>query len=143
MIQVFVYGTLRPSLYPRRKMMGTAAKIEANGWELVNIGGKFPAAVRSNSFQPRTPSGHCSQWIYGEVVTVDSLDEFDAYEGYTPDGRGLYNRRNTQVRVGGSRDSCVAIIYYMDEEKLKEISKHCTIRTIPSGNWADEVRSWL
>lgn len=141
MIPVFVYGTLRPSLYPHRKLIGHPAKMDASGWELVNIRGKFPAAIPL-SVHHSGNGGRRASHIHGEVIYVDDLSEIDAYEGYLTNNRGLYLRTDVRVLLNGNRDTTIVKIYYMTEEKLKNVAKYGTVRTIASGDWADELGGW-
>lgn len=131
---IFVYGTLRPSLYPHRKLEGAPAQMEAAGWKMVNVGGKFPALVPSKKSDDLR-----SSWIVGEVIQVGDFTELDTYEGCKADGSGLYARTKVTVRLTGTHSNSTAWVYYMTQLKLDEIAKLRPVRPISTGDWADEL----
>lgn len=139
MIYVFVYGTLRPSLYPHRKLNGTPARIDAAGWRFMNIRGKFPAAVALGGGYGQDQGLRPSTFA-GEIVAVDNLSEFDAYAGYQPNASAPSLFLRSPIVIKSMYNVSSAIIYYMTEPMLNTISKLCPVREITSGDWASEVR---
>lgn len=119
-MRVFTYGTLRPSLNPsavRRfglTLVGPAELL--SNMELVHLGW-FPALVTTDA----------SHTVVGELVEVNDLSKLDQYEGYRPDGRGLYNRREVLVSHNGEPTS--AWVYYMT-------SRPPNAKPIVSGDWS-------
>ena len=125
---VFVYGTLRPSLYPHRSngKPSRPATLEANFvmWNL----GRFPALVPQ-------PQSQCLTTIKGEVIEVEDVQVFDAYEGYRANGKGLYDREQFVVVIEETGEIVSAWTYFMHPERFEQRADG-TAQRVPSGDWA-------
>lgn len=125
MDRIFVYGTLRPKLYPKRRPIGVedvvGATLAAN-LKMFNLGA-FPALVEDAGVH----------LITGESYTLPDITVFDAYEGYLPNGRGLYDRSLFQIELEDGLKT-QAWVYWMHKER------HEFGDVIDSGDWADVLR---
>lgn len=131
-MKLFTYGTLRPSLYPHRLLPGmdpVRATLTAQ-LQMFNLG-HFPALIE-------VEEGGRGMWgeIVGEVITIPDIKMYDAYEGYTPDGKGLYDRAEFAVTLD-SGETCRAWVYFM--HRLQFFSGDSR-QLVVSGDWADIVR---
>lgn len=125
---LFVYGTLRPDLYPHRGLHGVSGTVAvpSTSWSFWNIGGKYPALV----VKPEGGNNRTIQ-IVGQIIMVEDLNPYDLYEtGYIRD----------QFRViDFARQQIMACVYYMPEENFVKLAKAQPTRLIQSGDWADEI----
>ena len=85
------------------------------GFDMYNLG-HFPALVKGTGS------------IVGETFTVPSITIFDHYEGYRPDGSGLYDRE--QVEINTASGDKTAWVYFM-----KQTPRRASL--VPTGDWAD------
>ena len=120
---VFTYGTLRPSLYPGRAAAWVRAFL-VDQLTMIDLG-RYPALVEATD----------EHEIVGDVIEVDSVTRFDSYEGYLPNGQGLYDRRRVKVR-GADAKVYLAWVYFMHKDRAPEWG-----RTVPTGDWADVLRT--
>ena len=127
-VRIFVYGTLRPSLYPhrRREAQGaTGAKLVGN-FKLWNLG-VYPALVEDLK----------EHTIVGETFELPNITMYDAYEGYIPNGKGLYDRKEVEIELeDGTKTS--AWTYFMHAERFKESERWAEV--IESGDWQDTLK---
>lgn len=123
-MNLFVYGTLRPSLYPHRHP-GTPVRdaVLPGKFRMFNLG-RFPALVYS-----AVPTN-----IHGEVFDVQSSTMYDAYEGYAPGGKGLYDKVEVPVIVEGREE--LAWVYFMHDKRLIEFLDRTPV---PGGDWSTEL----
>ena len=126
---LFTYGTLRPSLYPRvinRFKLTPVSRAFLPGFKMYNLG-RFPCIV------PDLAKGN--RPILGELVEVADLATIDRYEGYTPGGKGFYDRQAIQVtKVDG--ELVEAVVYYMPVMP----KRYTRPRVVTSGDWATQVK---
>lgn len=127
MDRIFVYGTLRPSLYPHRRPIDRVvepARLRDN-LAMFDLG-YFPALVESDD----------EHEIVGETFEVPSIRMYDAYESYLPNGKGLYDRRVVTIKTESGKE-LGAWIYFMHADKFKEDGAADYGKPVPSGDWAD------
>lgn len=119
---LFTYGSLRPSLSPsnvaRFNLKPIVGKATLSGkLEMVSVGW-FPALIP------------CEGWntVVGELVEVSDLTYIDQYEGYQPNGRGLYDREELPVFVDGKK--YIAWVYFMHRRPH-------VAEDVPGQDWAN------
>lgn len=128
--KLFVYGTLRPSLYTARatslglRLLGRA--VLYGHYTMVNLG-HYPALI--NDVQP---SDHpdAGAAIAGELVEADNLGWCDQYEGYP----GLYTRSQVEVVLDDGQRVLAWVYTFARPNDI--------IRAYPAvttGDWADVV----
>lgn len=134
---VFVYGTLRPSLYPDvlarfnvRALPGPAVLFGA--WRMFSLG-MFPAIVSVPLDVVAGPDPGRAQT--GELIEADghALAQLDRYEGYPR----LYDRMTVSIvrpDIDGDGRAVQAFVYVM-----RDAPAAATI--VASGDWADVVRA--
>ena len=135
-MKIFVYGTLRPSLYPQRKPRNVTVvnKATLEGFTMWNLG-RFPALTQKyNYVQGQDEAKVPSAKIVGEVYDIPQVSVFDGYEGYKADGTGLYDR-DIMPCVLETGERVMAWVYFMHTWKLREVGGAATI--VQSGDWAD------
>ena len=131
---LFVYGTLRPSLYPHvceQWGLKSAGPALTKGWTMYNLG-RFPAVVEALT----------GSSIIGELVIVDNLDRLDRYEGYRPNGQGLYNRKTIEVFPARCTQEPIWLYYMNNAPQTGEFygdNEPVLYPVIPSGDWEDVV----
>ena len=101
MKKVFVYGTLKKggALHGNLARSEFVGEAELSGFEMYNVGGWFPAIVKTDNKDPK---------VKGEIYKIDdeTLSRLDMVEGYP----GLYQREETEH----------GIVYFMeDAEKVR------------------------
>ena len=130
MERLFVYGTLRPSLYPWRKRPGgpvEEASLTGN-YKLWNLG-RFPAVVESQ----------LPQRIVGETFEVEHIAPYDSYEGYLPNGKGLYDRKKVKIQLKDEVTTLEAWVYFMHHTTFHGEDGPKWAEPIESGDWGDVV----
>lgn len=127
-MRIFVYGTLRPTLYPHRRREGQEVKQArlTGNYKLWNMG-RFPALVEDLK----------SKTIVGETYEVPDIKVYDQYEGYLPTGKGLYDRKEVEIEFDGKTES--AWVYFMHSERFK--SDGGWAQEIESGDWQDTLKA--
>lgn len=130
MDRIFVYGTLRPSLYPQRfpGRFGPSLKPATltSGLKMYSLG-RYPALVPDDG----------ESRVVGETFELDDIKVYDAYEGYLPNGMGLYDRRKFDI-VLDTGEKVEAWVYFMHALRFNQDIIDWA-KEVPSGNWADAM----
>lgn len=121
MDRIFVYGTLRPSLYPQRTPDTLV--------EHATLTDKFK--MYKPAWFPCLAPSIGEYTIIGETYEIPSVRIFDAYEGYRQDGTGLFDRKIVRILTDG-RLLQDAWVYFM------KIPPDAPV--VITGDWADVVR---
>lgn len=123
-MRIFVYGTLRPSLYPGRRPQGAVVENATYDGKLrmVNLG-SFPALQTCET----------DHRIVGETFELPDIRVYDAYEGYRSDGKGLYDRKEIEIAVGPDGRKETAWVYFQHAGGKYSSGYD---REIESGDWA-------
>lgn len=123
--RLFVYGTLRPTLYPEQaKRFGltlVAAHATLHGhWKMHDLG-RFPALVQTE------PNGHPDDGaiIVGEVVEISSLAQADYYEGYPR----MYTRSEVDVTIENGQQLRCWVYHYAAPQNIRFHP------VVPGGDW--------
>jgi len=125
---LFAYGTLRPSLYPFRKSSPARKATFTGQLKMYNLG-SFPALVEDEG----------EHRIVGEVFEIPDPDGggglvYDGYEGYSPSGNGLYDRK--EIEVTAEDGEIVRAWVYFQHKGSRYLSQAAVV---PTGDWEDVV----
>lgn len=125
-INVFTYGTLRPSLYPavvdRFNLTPVGRGVLYGHYAMLHLG-HFPGLVET----PVRTHPDAGAAIVGEVVQVTDLSLLDRYEGYP----SLYMRREVEIILDDNRRVTSWVYIYNGGP--------ASGKPVPTGDWADMV----
>lgn len=137
---IFVYGTLMRGFGANEYMRdGDMTEYVGRGHLLPAAGLKMQALHSYPALVPYDGLIHPDEAPKGELYEVKNQDvwrRLDMYEGYTPDGTGLYDKKNVTVEFWtpyGDKEVVQATCYYMTQEY------GIMPRYVEDGNW----RTWV